>query len=38
MPKYKYVRELVVTEEELIKTTTLKIKRHEELKKTLGNK
>ena len=38
MPKYKYVRELTVTEEELIKTTTLKIKRHEELKKTLGNK
>ena len=36
MPKYKYVREMVITEEELIKTTTLKIKRHEELKKTLG--
>ena len=36
MPKYKYVREMVVTEEPLIKTTTLKIKRHEELKKVLG--
>ena len=31
MPKYKYVREMVITEEPLIKTTTLKIKRHEEL-------
>ena len=33
MPKYKYVREMIITEEELIKTTTLKIKRHEEIKK-----
>ena len=36
MPKYKAIREMKITEEELIKTTTLKIKRHEELKKTLG--
>ena len=36
MPKYKYVREMIVTEEPLIKTTTLKIKRHEELTKVLG--
>ena len=36
MPKYKYVREMVIKEEPLIKTTTLKIKRHEELKKVLG--
>lgn len=36
MPKYKYVREMIITEEELIKTTTLKIKRHEEIKKILG--
>ena len=36
MPKYKYVREMVITEEPLVKTTTLKIKRHEELKKVLG--
>ena len=36
MPKYKYVREMIITEEELIKTTTLKIKRHEEMKKILG--
>ena len=35
MPKYKYVREMFITEEPLIKTTTLKIKRHEELKKVL---
>ena len=36
MPKYKYVREMIITEEELIKTTTLKIKRHEEMKKVLA--
>ena len=33
MPKYKYIKEMIISEEELIKTTTLKIKRHEELKK-----
>ena len=33
MPTYKYVKELIVTEEEFIKTTTQKIKRFEELKK-----
>jgi len=33
MPKYKYIKEMIITEEELIKTTTLKIKRHEEMKK-----
>lgn len=33
MPAYKYVKEISVTEEELIKTTTQKIKRHEEMKK-----
>ena len=36
MPAYKYIREIIVTDEELIKTTTRKIKRHEELKKILG--
>ena len=36
MPAYKYVRELIVTEEEFIKTTTQKIKRNEEIKKILG--
>lgn len=33
MPAYKYMRELTITEEELIKTTTQKVKRHEEIKK-----
>ena len=33
MPKYKYVKEMIMSEEDLIKTTTLKIKRHEEMKK-----
>ena len=36
MPPYKYIREVMVTEEELIKTTTQKVKRHEEMKKILG--
>ena len=33
MPSYKYIKETTITEEELIKTTTQKIKRHEEMKK-----
>ena len=33
MPTYKYVKEIIVTDEELIKTTTLKVKRFEEMKK-----
>ena len=37
MPAYKYIREMILTEEELIKTTTQKVKRHEELKKILQN-
>lgn len=32
MPTYKYVKELYVTDKELIKTTTQKVKRFEELK------
>lgn len=36
MPAYKYIREIIVTEEPLIKTTTQKLKRHEELKLILG--
>lgn len=32
MPAYKYVRELTLTDKELIKTTTQKIKRFEEIK------
>ena len=35
MPPYKYIKEIIVTEEELIKTTTQKIKRHEEMAKIL---
>ena len=37
MPPYKYIRNLTITEEELIKTTTLKIKRFEEMKKLEKN-
>ena len=33
MPKYKYIKNLVITDEPMIKTTTAKIKRYEELKK-----
>lgn len=32
MPAYKYIREIILTETPLIKTTTQKVKRHEELK------
>lgn len=32
MPAYKYIREISITEKELIKTTTQKIKRFEEIK------
>lgn len=37
MPKYKYIKHLIVTDEPMIKTTTQKIKRHEELKRILEN-
>lgn len=33
MPKYKYVKNLIVTDEEMVKTTTLKIKRKVEMEK-----
>ena len=33
IPTYKYIKEIKITTEELIKTTTLKIKRHEEIKR-----
>lgn len=33
MPKYKYIKDIIVTDEELLKTTTRKIKRQEEMKK-----
>ena len=31
MPAYKYIREIRITDKELIKTTTQKVKRHEEI-------
>lgn len=37
MPTYKYIKDIVVTDEELIKTTTKKIKRHEEMRKIQEN-
>lgn len=33
LPKYKYIKNLIVTDEPMIKTTTQKIKRFEEIKK-----
>lgn len=36
MPAYKYIREISLTERELIKTTTQKIKRYEEIKKVVN--
>lgn len=36
MPAYKSIKELIVTDEPLIKTTTQKVKRFEEIKKILG--
>lgn len=36
MPPYKYIRDIIITNEPLIKTTTQKIKRHEEMKKILN--
>lgn len=35
MPAYKYIREIILTDKELIKTTTQKIKRFEEIKTVL---
>ena len=36
VPTYKYVKNMILTNEDFIKTTTNKIKRHEEMKKILG--
>lgn len=37
LPAYKHIRNIIVTDEPMIKTTTQKIKRNEELKRILGN-
>ena len=37
VPKYKYVKKLILTDEELVKTTTLKIKRNVEMDKIMKN-
>ena len=37
-PPYKYIKNMILTDKELIKTTTLKIKRNEEMKIILGSK
>lgn len=37
-PPYKYIKSLILTDEELIKTTTKKVKRQEEMKKILNSK
>ena len=36
MPIYKHIRDIIVSEEDMILTTTGKVKRHEEIKKILG--
>ena len=35
-PPYKYIKNMILTDEELIKTTTKKVKRAEEIKRILG--
>ncbi len=35
MPPYKYIRDIIITDKELIKTTTQKVKRFEEIKTVL---
>ena len=37
-PRYKHIQKLILTDEELIKTTTKKVKRQEEMKKILAAK
>lgn len=36
-PRYKHIQKLILTSEELIKTTTKKVKRQEEMKRILAN-
>ncbi len=37
-PPYKYIKNMILTDQELIKTTTKKVKRNEEIRKLLENK
>ena len=37
-PQYKHIKNMILTKEELIKTTTKKVKRQEEMKKILNGK
>ena len=37
-PRYKYIQHMILTDKELIKTTTKKVKRQEEMKLILSNK
>ncbi|MCI8344925.1 MAG: AMP-binding protein [Clostridia bacterium] len=37
IPKYKHIRNITISTDNFVKTTTQKIKRHEEIKKILGN-
>ena len=37
LPRYKYIMNMILTDEELIKTTTKKVKRNEEMKRILGS-
>lgn len=36
MPTYKYIKNVIISDEPLIKTTTNKVKRHEEIKKIMS--
>ena len=36
-PPYKYIKNMILTDKELIKTTTKKVKRNEEIKKLISN-
>ena len=36
LPQYKYIKNMILTNEELIKTTTKKVKRNEEMKRILS--
>ena len=37
LPTYKYIKKLFLTDEEMIKTTTAKVKRFKEIEKILNN-